>query len=306
MESGNWTLIESDPGVFTELIEGFGVPNCQVEEIFDLEQLDDIKPVYGLIFLFKYQRTPPTGTLDPSESVFFAQQVINNACATQAILSILMNSPIELGPMLSEFKTFTSEFPPDLKGLAISNSDQIRTVHNSFARADPFILDQSHQQDDDEDVFHFISYLHIHGCLYELDGLQPAPINHGPCTEGTWTDAVKPIIQSRIARYSSQEIRFNLMALIKSRTQVYQQQLETIQEQLDSADVDSEVKELLGAERHDLEARLQSETAKRSRWRKENERRRFNYIGFTFGLIEELAKSNRLGEILGRQTKEAI
>jgi Ubiquitin carboxyl-terminal hydrolase, family 1 len=88
-------------------------------------------------------------------------QVIPNACATQAILSVLLNAEdkLQLGSTLSDFLSFTRDFPPDLKGLAISNSDQIRTVHNGFSRQDPFVHEKSDEQDDDKDAYHFIAYL---------------------------------------------------------------------------------------------------------------------------------------------------
>ena len=64
-------------------------------------------------------------------------QVISNACATQAILSVLLNAEqkeMSLGSTLGDFKEFVSAFDAPMKGLALSNSEEIRTVHNSFSR----------------------------------------------------------------------------------------------------------------------------------------------------------------------------
>lgn len=55
------------------------------------------RPVYGLIFLFKYGGGGGDVGAEPCEApdVFFASQVINNACATQASpCSLKSNSPI--------------------------------------------------------------------------------------------------------------------------------------------------------------------------------------------------------------------
>jgi len=141
--AGEWCLMESDPGVFTELIKGFGCRGAQVEEIWSLEpeNFEKLKPVHGLIFLFKWQpgEEPAGSVVQDSrlDTIFFAKQVINNACATQAIVSVLLNcthQDVHLGETLSEFKEFSQSFDAAMKGLALSNSDVIRQVHNRFAR----------------------------------------------------------------------------------------------------------------------------------------------------------------------------
>ena len=287
-----WSTIESDPGVFTELIQGMGVRGVQVDELFDIsdgsEQVKELlageQTLFGLIFLFTWR--PGGGSsggasysaVTPDPDIWFPSQVIDNACATQALLSILLNtsSPsVDLGETLTTFKSFTRDFPPDLKGLAMSNDARIRDTHNSFARTEPHVEAANEGSTfigTAPDVYHYTAYLPIKGKLYELDGLKPGPVclgdaagagTAGAATAGkgssgcggggdgdggegegeageageatprhkdggadaggsdsSWFTQVRPAIQRRIEEYSTSEIRFSLMALVKDRTVV--------------------------------------------------------------------------------------
>ncbi|RNA17893.1 ubiquitin carboxyl-terminal hydrolase isozyme L5 [Brachionus plicatilis] len=295
--AGNWCLIESDPGVFTELIRGFGVKGVQVEELYSLdpESFSHLKPIHGLIFLFKWiGNSGIDGTYVKDsrlDEIVFVKQVIENACATQALISVLLNcnhEDIDLGTNLTEFKQFVSNFDPDTKGLALSNSEVIRQVHNSFARQQLFEIEEK-APSKEEDAFHFIAYLPIKGKLYELDGLKEAPIDLGEIPTGVdWTDKVRPILEKRMMKYSEGEIHFNLMALVSDRKMLYERELKLLT-QISSMESDEMTFRI-----RELESLIEDEERKRVAYRKENARRKHNYLPFIIELLKVLAEQGKL------------
>ena len=82
--------------------------------------------------------------MEHDEDLYFPKQVIVNACATQALIGILLNNEdkLEIGNDLQEFKNFTKLMDPYMKGLSISNCEKIRLEHNKFSKYLFFILNQ--------------------------------------------------------------------------------------------------------------------------------------------------------------------
>ncbi|XP_072308469.1 ubiquitin carboxyl-terminal hydrolase BAP1 isoform X2 [Eucyclogobius newberryi] len=244
-----WLELESDPGLFTLLVEDFGVKGVQVEEIYDLQSKCQ-SPVYGFIFLFKWieerRSRRKVNTLVDETSVidedivndmFFAHQLIPNSCATHALLSVLLNcSGVELGITLSRIKAFTKGFSPESKGYAIGNAPELARAHNSHARPEPRHLPEKQNGISTVrtmEAFHFVSYVPIKDRLFELDGLKAYPIDHGPWGEDEeWTDKARRVIMERIGLATAGEpyhdIRFNLMAVVPDRRIKYESKLEIL------------------------------------------------------------------------------
>lgn len=196
------------------------------------------KPIYGLIFLFQFKEDDPSQQESSCpEHIWFANQTTNNACATIALLNIVMNAAeVEIGPTLSSLKEFSSAMTPALRGYTVGNHEYLRCVHNSFARkmdmlnadlslyndmaaskAKAAVKSYSKKEDDTSEAgFHFVAFVPIGGNLWKLDGLERQPMNLGDCTDEDWMEIAKPLIEERMAQYEDDQIQFNLLAVCKS------------------------------------------------------------------------------------------
>ncbi|RBQ75199.1 hypothetical protein FVER14953_05038 [Fusarium verticillioides] len=253
-----WVELESEPAFFNIILRDLGVCNVKAQEIFTIDQ-DSLtflpQPVYGLIFLFQYL----PGFEEESEEqdatgVWFANQTTSNACATVAMLNIVMNAEgIDLGEKLRAFKESTRDLNTALRGHQISKNNFIRTIHNSFTRrmdhlsADLCLENEASdaktstskrrtvgkkgkkapprkKKSNTEYGYHFIAYVPAGGYVWELDGLQykPRRLDHVPDT-GDWTSVARPQIQGRMLQYEESQLSFNLLALCQSPLTAYSQ-----------------------------------------------------------------------------------
>ncbi|XP_073887476.1 ubiquitin carboxyl-terminal hydrolase isozyme L5 isoform X41 [Macaca fascicularis] len=211
-----------------------------------------------------------------------------------------------------------------MKGLALSNSDVIRQVHNSFARQQMFEFDTKTSAKE-EDAFHFVSYVPVNGRLYELDGLREGPIDLGACNQDDWISAVRPVIEKRIQKdgfspccpgwsqtpelkpsacldlpkwYSEGEIRFNLMAIVSDRKMIYEQKIAELQRQLAEEPMDTDQgNSMLSAIQSEVaknQMLIEEEVQKLKRYKIENIRRKHNYLPFIMELLKTLAEHQQL------------
>lgn len=309
----SWCTIESDPGVFSELIHNLGCTDVQLEEIWGMDQLTDPSfsstPVHGVIFLFSWKKElyqNDTRTCIPygSTDVFFAKQNVNNACATQAIISTLLNAEgISLGPTLQNFKEFCSFVDYGMRGDLIGQQDEIRVQHNRFARPEPFVSDDSKSSSEDDEAFHFVAYVERNGSVYELDGLRAGPILIGQVAEGhSWLgDVVKPEIQRRCGELGD-SIKFSLMAVVGNRKKAALERIQHLQEQKASGGGEDPV---IDRQIADHNAVIQEENSKFARYQQENTRRRHNYVPLAVSLLHAMSASNTLMPAHARAIEKA-
>jgi len=266
-----------------------------VDDLYSLDpdSLASLQPLHALIFLFKWvpsiingAASAYAGQPDPDFPGFFAHQVVNNACATLAVLNGLGNIPnLRSGPQLAELISFTTGMDPQMRGMVITSADWLREAHNALSPPSAISLDGLGLPKTTEDAYHFVVYLPTLGCLYELDGLKQHPVNHGPFdhTGEGWLRLARDVIEARIATYPPGALEFSLLALRDDPLPGLEAQHRLLQ----VAGRHSDAAEIV--------TKISTENAKRERWAFENSLRRHNHVGLVHALLVALAKSGRLG-----------
>lgn len=216
----SWALIPSEPAIFHDMINEYGVKDVRVQDLvtFDFDDIKDEK-MHGLIFISKYDDETAVQLnlkeADPdAEDIIFTAQVVTNVCGTLALLAILFNADIkDKGALIDNFLQFTDGFTPVNRGMCIGNCAQMRKIHDAFG-AGSLELEKAYRRankscEDDtadvetneeefEPVYHYTAFIYKNGFVWEIDGLKPGPIKIAACTSNNWVNVVEPILRERV------------------------------------------------------------------------------------------------------------
>ena len=324
-----WFPIEKSPEVFTQLINNLGVKGVHVEEILSFDSLENSNnPIYGLIFISKYIKNiieTPNIISNYDKDLFFSKQLLENQNATQALLSIILNNEdkIEIGQNLKEIKLNMNEMDYIKKGIFLSNCEILKKEHNKFK-----IL-ETNSNDEDDDIYHFVTFIHFKNAIYEIDGLREGPILIEENIEfKDWISKVIPYLKEKINLFSNNEIKFNLMALtldklelLKTNKEKLLKQKNFIEEKIKGNEEISKEKifeELNGMNKEQLEKRLEKieteindcnnginiEKMKINKYKEEKERRQFNYNPLIFELLKIMGENGIIKEAYNQTFNE--
>ena len=324
-----WFAIENSPEVFTQLINNLGVKGVHVEEILSYDSLENSNnPIYGLIFISKYIKNiieTPNIISNYDKDLFFSKQLLENQNATQALLSIILNNEdkIEIGQNLKEIKLNMNGMDYIKKSIFLSNCEILKKEHNKFK-----IL-ESNLNDEDSDIYHFVTFIHFKNSIYEIDGLREGPILIEENIDfKDWISKVIPYLKEKINLFSNNEIKFNLMALIPDKLEILKgnkekllKQKNFIEEKLKGNEEISKEKifeELNGMNKEQLEKKLEKieteindcnnginiEKMKINKYKEEKERRQFNYNPLIFELLKIMGENGIIKEAYNQTFNE--
>ncbi|KAJ7173079.1 hypothetical protein C8R43DRAFT_944115 [Mycena crocata] len=236
--------LESDPSLFTQLIDGLGVHSLEFQDVLSLDSTDLVptgcfalpEPVYALILIYptpenyeaqlaaeRREGTPYAGC-GLGEPVIWFDQTIHNACGLYAILHAVSNiGPTYIGIWRSAMffstdcaidpNSVLGEFIPSCVGLdpteraaALEASVGIADAYRAVAMQGGTPVPRA----EDEVDFHYVCFVKspLDGHLYEMDGDRNGPLDRG---DGEILSGGLELAKSFIQQGNA---RFQLMALV--------------------------------------------------------------------------------------------
>jgi len=327
----DWYSKKSIPEILTEIIKSLGIKEVQVEEILSYDYLENPNnTIYGLIFCSQYIKNLsyiPNILSHWDKDLFFSKRIYENTSAIQSIISILFNNEdkINIGPNLKELKIYMNDLDPVTRGITLANNEKIKNEQDKFLNKD--IIPKELIDNEGDDIYNFISFIHFKNAIYELDGLQEGPILIENNVEfKDWTKKIKNTIIQKINFLANNEMKFNLMVLIpdkleelKTKKDLLISQKNFIEEKIKGNNIISkEFEELNGMNTEQLKEKLQKieieieesnnginiEKMKINKYKEENEKRQHNYTGFIFELIKMMGEKGIFQEVYKKSLNE--
>lgn len=227
--------LESNPEVFTELINRLGVTDLQFQDVFSLDDPDLLamvpRPALALILVFPTSETYEKQIADdestrpeytgggPGEDVVWFKQTIRNACGLYGILHAVSNgkarSFIKPGSSFENLLTTCVPLDPHGRALALENSNDLETAHADAAKQG----DSPVPTAEDEVEFHYVCFVQSNknGHLYEMDGGKKGPVDRGHVLDedgDVLGQGGLNLVKEFIQREKGKNLNFSLMALV--------------------------------------------------------------------------------------------
>jgi ubiquitin carboxyl-terminal hydrolase L5 len=142
--------------------------------------------------------------------------------------------------------------------------------------------------------------------INRLDGLKPGPIVLGELSRDSsdassvdWWSVARPAIEARMARYNANECSFNLLTVCPQRSVILERKIQALNENytMETDDSSSETSNNRIVELEQLQSQLYEEHLKQDQQRKENVRRRHNYVPLILEVVKTLAAEQKLAGV---------
>jgi len=188
------------------------------------------QPVLAFLLLFPITERSESAKKERIEnsrleegSVYFMKQTVGNACGTIGLMHAIGNShksdvigQIDMTGFFQRFLERTADMSAEERGRELEQGDElsatIEQAHHSAASRGQTAPPPEHEKI----TLHFVAIVPKDGNIYELDGRNAAPINHGAYTDPVsfGLEALTRVIKKEFIEKDPEEVRFNILALV--------------------------------------------------------------------------------------------